>query len=96
MDKSKDSITVKLGINDNTKRIEVVYLVKALVLCIHFFIDTVNRLDSTLECMLYSALLKLIYDHRANTFDKVKALSVFLFNVVLNLIEAVRVKVLKA
>ena len=56
MYKSESGITFKLGLNDDSDGVKIVYFIKTLVLIIHLFVDAVNGFDSSLKCEIYMIL----------------------------------------
>ena len=49
MDYAEHGVALKLGADDYAQRVEVVYLVKALVLCVHLAVYAVYRLYASFK-----------------------------------------------
>ena len=93
---SERGVALKLGIDDYSEGVEVVYLVKALILVEHLAVDAVHRFDASLEGEVYSVLLKLIGDIRAHLLDEVAVAAVLFLDIGADLLIPDGVEVLQS
>ena len=93
MNYSENGIALKLRINDYSDSVKVVDLIKAFVLIIHLLINAVNRLYTSFKRKMYFIFGQFFRNDRADVFDYIQALTVFVFNRIPDLFVSYRVKV---
>ena len=96
MNKTESCVTLKLGIDDYSYCIEVVYLIKRLVLRIHLSVKAVYRFNSTLKIKVDVVFGKLVRENLFCFLNEVSATAKLLFNLKIYLIVTYSVKVVKA
>ena len=96
VNKTERGIALKLGIDDNSNRVEVIYLIKSLVKSIHFSIKAVNRLYSSLKFKINFILPKFFDNSISSLLKEVTTLSILIVNSTLYLVVSHRIEVIQA
>ena len=89
-------VTLKLGLHYDADGVEVVYLVKGLVLAIHFTVKAVNRLYPALNAAADVILGKFLGNKCLGLIDEITAPAEFLIDLLLHLLIAYVIKVEEA
>ena len=92
---SEDDITLLLGIHNDPESVEVEYLIKALVLLIHFPVYAVYRFHASFKNEVYPRLGQLVRDLSARLFDEIAAFAVALLDILPYFLVSDGIKVFK-
>ena len=86
-------IAQKLGVNDDTQSVKIVYLIELLTLIVHLFIDRIHALDTALQLEVNVVFGQLVGNLSACLFKEVAVDAVLAFNVIVDFIVADRVQI---